>query len=146
MYPLPKRLSHCVSDGEAFLEGSEYISFLSFDGERRDYCPSCWEKIERQKGLIWRGKIPLKKEKRVDPDEKALSCFRLLKDPKYRFVLAIYLQRKKQLVQRTKTLFEIPETGEIFEVEPLVIPVEESMTIAEEIHHIIETGLEDHEF
>jgi len=131
---IPARLKHCILGGEILTYGSEYISHLDLDGKRSDYCLNCWEKIPKPKeGSYWKGKIPLKSEKKQRPDAQALQLFYQLKDPKYRYVLALYLQRKQQLVKRTKTLYEIPETGEVFDIPPIVLSAEESEHIAHSI-------------
>ena len=139
MKMISRRLNHCALEGEVFKPGSEYFSYLDIDGNRRDYCPTCWEKMQKpEEGSFWRGKIPPKKEKFLQPDKRALAYFRQLDDLKYRFVLALYLQRKKQLARRTQTVYEIPQTGEVFEVEEISISSEEGARIAEYIHKQIE--------
>jgi hypothetical protein len=139
MQSLPRRLSRCILGQEPFEQGMEYLSFLDAEGCRRDYCPSCWEKIAKNgEGHFWKGKIPYKREKVSQPDERALKLFRQHKDLKQRFVLALYLQRKEQLVRRTQTLYEIPETGELFEVEKISLSSEEGERLAKEINCMIE--------
>ena len=139
MYLLPRRLSCCVLRGEHFERGGEYISFLDFDGSRKDYCTRCWEQMEKPKnGHFWRGTVPFKKEKVLPADEKALAFFRQVTDPKQLFVLTLYLLRKQQLVQRTSTLYEIPETGEVFNVEKVFVPLEEGKLLAQEINQHID--------
>jgi hypothetical protein len=139
MQSLPRRLSRCILGQEPFEQGMEYLSFLDLEGCRRDYCPACWEKIEKKgEGHFWKGKIPYKQKKASQPDENALELFRQHKDPKQRFVLALYLQRRGQLMRRTQTLYEIPETGELFEVEKISLSLEEGERVAKEIHCLIE--------
>lgn len=138
MHSLPRRLSHCILNAEPFERGGEYVSFLDTQGNRKDYCPACWSQTDRpNEGHYWRGKVPLKKEKAPDPDEKALHLFRHACHPKQKYILALYLLRKQQLVQRTKTLYEIPETGEVFDVEKVALSQEESEHFAEEITLLI---------
>lgn len=139
MQLIPRRLSRCVLEGESFEQGAEYISFLDMQGNRQDYCPCCWERIRKPvEGHFWKGKIPLKKEKNFHSDEKALALFRRQTDPKKRFVLALYLQRKQQLVRRTQTLYEIPETGEVFDLEKVTISAAEADTLAHEVDRMID--------
>ncbi len=138
MQTLPTRLSRCVLEQEVFNHGMEYVSHLDLDNVRKDYCLKCWEKSEKPvQGHFWKGKIPPKKEKKRLPDEKALDLFRKTEDPRKRFVLALYLQRKRQLVRRTQTLYEIPETGEVFDVEIVLMSSEEGAEIAKEIDESI---------
>lgn len=138
MTQISRRLSHCILKGEFFERGSEYISYLDADGQRWDYCPHCWEKIEKPKeGHFWKGKIPPKKEKVLHPDEKALQLFRHVEDPKQKYVLALYLQRNQQIVKRTKTLFEVPETGEVFDVARMVLEKEEGERVAKELNELL---------
>jgi hypothetical protein len=138
MQTLPKRLSHCVLKGEPFEHGQEYVSFLDPEGNRKDYCPQCWEKIDKERnGHFWRGQIPLKKVKERHRDERALELFRQLQEPKKRFALALYLQRKHQLIRRTQTLYEIPESGELFNVEIVLISKEEGEMLAKEIDGLL---------
>jgi hypothetical protein len=136
---LPRRLSHCVLNTEPFERGDEYVSLLDAEGKRKDYCTACWSKFEKPTdGHYWKGKIPLKKEKQIDPDEKALSAFRQTTNLKQKYVLALYLQRKQQLIQRTKTLYEIPETGEVFDIEKVALTEEEGENLAKDISIIID--------
>jgi hypothetical protein len=134
---IPRRSTHCVSGNEPFIPGSDYISvLLSTDEgwERADYCPKCWEKEKRAKeGQFWKGKIPLKKEKRLSPDEKALELFRKTEDPKLLFVLALYLHRREQIVRRSDTFYEIPETGEVIAVSRITLSPEEGKKAGEQL-------------
>lgn len=141
MQAVARRLSRCILGEEPFEPGMEYLSCLDLDGNRKDYCVSCWEKTQKPTTEhFWRGKIPEKKGKGHHPDKQALELFRQLEDPKKRFVIALYLQRKQQLLRRTQTLYEIPETGEIFDIEPIFISPEEGAALACEMHALIPTG------
>lgn len=138
MQSIPRRLSRCVLAGELFEPGGAYVSLLESDGSRKDYCPTCWEKVSKPAGgHLWRGNIPLKKEKVLNPDIKALELFRTLSDLKLRFVLALYLQRKQQFVRRTQTLYEVPETGEVFDVLPVALTAQEGVTLAQVIDKLL---------
>jgi len=138
MQSIARRLSHCVLTGEQFEPGGDYVSSLDAEGNRKDYCPVCWQKID--KSLVehfWRGKIPLKKEKLTHPDLKALELFRAAEDDKLRFVLALYLHRKGQLIKRTKTLYEFPFSGEVFDVPFIRLTPQEGETMAQVIHELL---------
>jgi len=138
MQSLPKRLSRCILNGEVFKEGMEYFSVLDIDGNRKDYCFQCWESCENKgDGHFWKGKIPFRKEKKSRPDEQAFQIFKEIKDHKKKFVLALYLQRKQQLVRRTHSLYECPETGELFDVPKITLSPEEGEILAKEIHSLI---------
>ncbi len=132
MQSIPRRLSHCILGGELFEKGDEYISFLDPEGNRKDFCTRCWAKKGKpSEGSFWKGVIPPKKEKLSLPDENALKLFRSTLEPKMRFVLALYLHRKKQLFRRTETLYELPETGELFHVERQTLLAQESVSLAQ---------------
>ena len=138
MQSLPRRLSHCVLEGEPFVQGAEYISCLDLEENRKDYCPKCWEKIAKPvEGHFWKGRIPFKKEKVISPDAKALELFRIIEDPKKSFILALYLQRKQQIVRRTQTVYEIPETGEVFNVERVTLTSEEGAALSQELNDLL---------
>jgi hypothetical protein len=138
MQNIPRRLSRCIVGEEPFHQGSEYVSIIDSKGIRKDFCLQCWEKMDKSSERnFWKGKIPSKKEKCSDYDQKALELFRMVKDPKYLFVLGLYLERKGQIVPRTKTLYEAPETGELFSVEKINLTMEEAEKLAKEIEHML---------
>ncbi len=140
MQQIPRRLSRCALGNELFEPGGNYISVLDLDGGRKDYCLTCWEKtLKPTGGHLWRGNIPLKKEKVTNPDVKALELFRSASDEKLRFVLALYLQRKQQLMRRTHTLYEAPATGEVFDVPPIALTPQEGETLAQVIDQLLDT-------
>lgn len=143
---IPRRLSACKMGGEPFQPGSEYLSVLNATGqgwERSDYCVICWEKIKKDiKGHFWRGKIPLKKDKKLSPDEKALGLFIKLDDPKLLSVLALYLQRRGQIMKRGEEkefhYYEVPETGEMISVPKMILSPEESKDAGETLIHLLD--------
>ena len=138
MQQIPRRLSHCALGDEPFEPGQKYISVLDRDGGRKDYCPHCWEKtLKPPGGHLWHGSIPLKKEKVTNPDMKALELFRSAHEEKLRFVLALYLQRKQQLMRRTRTLYEAPATGEVFDVPSIALSPQEGESLAQVIDHLL---------
>lgn len=127
---IPRRSQLCCKHRGPLSPGSEYISVLVEEGEnlvRRDYCLACFESEKRPSESHWRGKIPLKPEKKRDPE--AVALFRELvaerNDPARLFLLALYLERKKELVRRPEVkeknkallYFELLETGEIFSIQ-----------------------------
>jgi hypothetical protein len=70
---------------------------------RRDYCPDCWETDEREVFCFWRTCRPPEEEKRVVDTELMVEFFDRLdgaEEPEkraLRFVLALYLMRRKEL-------------------------------------------------
>ena len=90
------------------------------------------------RAIFGKGKIPYKREKINPPDERAFKIFKETSDHKQKFVLALYLQRKDQLVRRTHTLYENPETGELFDVAKVILSAEEGEALIQEIDHMID--------
>ncbi len=139
---LPRRAKCCALKEEPFVPGSEYVSSLTSEGERSDYCVHCWKEVEKE-GFYWKGKIPRRKVEPLTHDEKALTYFRSIYGEKEKqkalFILAQYLERKRQLVKLTDAknpnmlFYELPESGELFSVEPQRIAPEEAEDISEEI-------------
>ena len=119
---IPKRATHCAKGGEPLLHGTEYYSILSRqeNGEsyqRKDFCPSCWEKGGHSKEISsWKSVVPQKKEALELPkhkDERALFLLKeALANPESSentaeaFVLALYLARKRLIVLRQEMLRE----------------------------------------
>jgi hypothetical protein len=138
---IPKRSTNCDGCAAPFIPGSAYISILksSEEGwERGDYCSKCWEnEKEKNKGQFWRGKIPLKRDKKLSPDEKALDLFRETKDLKLLSVLALYLLRRDQIVKRGEAYYEIPETGEVIVVEKIYLSPQEGKDAGEQLVRLL---------
>jgi hypothetical protein len=130
---VPSRASACILGKENFTQGSSFISFLIMHEDsctREDFCVACWEKVRLEKlnsdGIQWQGKIPLKKEKIKSQDAQALEFFKTAvmdknTDKKKLYLLALYLERRKQLLSRGVTkgrqAFELIETEEVFMIE-----------------------------
>lgn len=149
---IPRRAFCCALGNESFEPGSKYISHLSSDGkERKDFCPSCWLQSEeykkKEKGHFWRGKIPKKIEKTDASEEKTLHLFREVyqtgMNPKLLYVLALYLQRRKQLMllpsgkKMDSLVFELMETGETFSLKPFSLKEEDVAVIFQEIAQLL---------
>lgn len=134
---IPRRSSRCHLGGEPLTPGTEYFSILiptEMGYERKDYCPTCFEKINKQEGAqYWKGKIPQKIEKRQTPDQKALDLFRKMEDPKLLVVLALYLQRRDQVIKRGELYYEIPETGEVIAVPKISLTPDEGKALGEQL-------------
>lgn len=139
---VPRRTSHCMCGAKPFQPADRYISFLKMGEkgwERKDYCQTCWAnaKVIESEGLVWKGKVSVKKQKILNGDEKASHFFRTLMNEKSEdaenqritFVLALYLERKKELISRgvlkNKSCFEHAESGEVFALERVQLSQEE---------------------
>lgn len=141
---LPRRSRCCLLKKEPFVPGSTYLSTLSEEGERADYCVQCWEKVaHKNKKFFWKSKIPIKKVESLSSDDRALAYFRSLyaegEKVKILFVLAQYLERRKELVKLTDEknphllFYEWPQSGELFSLEPQQITATEGEAIEREI-------------
>lgn len=73
---------------------------------RRDYCADCWETDEREVFCFWRTRRPPAEEKRVVDTDLMVEFFDRLEgadEPEkqaLRFVLALYLMRRKEFKLR----------------------------------------------
>lgn len=139
---IPKRGGVCQKGGEAFSPGMEYCSALYHDMEngvlRRDYCLECWKshaELEAQSITTWRSIVvaalpekddysKLKRDSRIQTLLKASSDKE--EDLAERFILALYLQRRKKLILRSEIsnelnqpilLYEDPETEEMIPIQ-----------------------------
>jgi len=135
---IPRRSKRCSLNQEQFAEGTEYYSLLQRDEDkghyvRKDFCNVCWEQVSKdyEKGScsLWKSKVPLRsfEKKSESRDIRALDILResiqdlnenILAEA---FVLALYLARKRIIVQREEVyieekkmlLFEIIATEEM---------------------------------
>ena len=103
----------CAGCESTFQEEQELFSAL-YDEQasfaRRDYCPNCWESVDKGEAFsFWRTRIPRKEQKNrqfVD-DETLMDFFRRLENEEsrgkrnFRYVLSLLLMRKKLLRFRT---------------------------------------------
>ncbi len=142
---IPRRSTHCCAGGEPLAPGSEYISVLTSTEEgyeRADYCLACFEKITHKSGQFWKGKIPQKVEKRQTPDEKALELFLAEEDPHLLAVLALYLQRRGQIIRRGEEkkmdVYEIPETGEAVAIPKVSLSPEQGKEAGEKLVRLLD--------
>lgn len=144
---VPRRTSCCSSCKAVFKPGSSYVSHVEPKEEkwiRIDLCDPCFEKIkERQDKYFWHGKLAEKKVlKNVTKNEKAFLLLRELLEMKEEsqkktcFLLALYLNRKKQLhLREVKGLciFTIPDTQEEFIQRRIFLSPDESAPILKEL-------------
>jgi hypothetical protein len=107
-WSISKRREACSYCGEEFRERGIFYSVLSEDEDeglvREDFCPSCWEKFRTQPHFcFWRCCREERAEKQVLDTEVMLSLFEQLEGAleerkrAFRFVLALYLMRRKEL-------------------------------------------------
>jgi hypothetical protein len=151
---LPKRSNACADCNRAFDFNGEYISYLPEEGWiRKDYCLFCWEKIATAKsGVYWKAHMLQKSQKKIPIDEKAFLLFKELildnGDAKKSFVLALYLERRKQMIRRaenkktSKIYYEIPQTGEVVEIHSLLLSYKEGQTLLNELKETFRDHLE----
>ncbi|MFN0065559.1 MAG: hypothetical protein ACKVOH_04910 [Chlamydiales bacterium] len=145
MLKIPRRNKRCCQNAEPFLPGSTYISKILNGEERKDYCPACWEKVE-EKGQFWVGKISEKRD--LSPDKKALALFSTLVEtrdkPPLLFLLALYLERNKELIRRPQLsgreerCYEVMESGELVFVPVLLVSPQEEAETLQELSHLFE--------
>lgn len=135
---IPKRSSNCIADEKKWQPDCEYISLIwSEHGcwQREDYCCDCWKSLHKEKSLpkdafFWKSKFVSKIEKPINKNihDTAIQLFYELilqqSDSKMLFVLALYLERTKQIVKHQEVknrkahyvLYEIPEKEETFSI------------------------------
>lgn len=128
---IPRRSRKCLRGEEPLLPGEAYYSLIialrDESYERRDFCPACWEKEPLcPEAISWKGDVP-KKNAKEKAQDKAEAWFEVLREaleaeepdaPKEALLIALFLKRKKLLIEKGelkgKTLFEAPETEELF--------------------------------
>jgi hypothetical protein len=111
-YQISKTTGACQACGRALEPGEAYVAAVrDADGEllRQDHCQTCWNASPRdgtESLASWLARVPFPKErKRLFVDDEVLRGFfeRLAgcedeAKVRFRFVLALVLMRKKQLV------------------------------------------------
>lgn len=149
---IPRRAFCCYHDKISFKEGSEIYSTLYKEKQgwvRTDYCKKCWDEYKteflKKADTFWKQCLPQKEKKRPHLNRNALQLFEELAekegeaDLKKRFVLALYLERKKQIALRGQDqmgqvlFFEILQTGQIEKVQAMLILPQETEKISAEL-------------
>ena len=102
-----KSSTACCRCGEEFADGQPLFSCLvEEEGEwaRQDYCRRCWEgEPDREAFCFWRSRRAAVAKKPVVDTELMMQFFDRLDNPDsdrkkaFRFVLALYLMRRKEL-------------------------------------------------
>lgn len=164
IWSIRSRAHECAATARPFEDGEIFHTAIYFDPEengyvRRDICTEAWPReLEARKPIAsWKG--PYQKviaEARPEITSKA-SAMELLQrfieegDPKTenaRYILALMLERKRQIVQTAekevegaKMLFyENKKTGEIFIVRDPELLLDEVVQIQEEVATILAFG------
>lgn len=158
MQSIPRRARYCLGCETPFTHEMEYHSTLSDPvpekpAVRKDFCLECWTShADAEKAacfIHWRSKVPSAKKKYEGDKERDEQALELLKeqlsDEERRaecFILALYLARKKILLQRQEisqdgkdfTLYEVAETEEMLPVEKVPVEQLNGQRIREEIY------------
>lgn len=138
-YKIPKRSKTCTHCGAAFVPKQSIVSIIfqkKEEYERNDLCLACWDSKAhalKQEGIYWKSQIPCIEKVDLTPVGKIQKAFTFLEriqsqeDPELvqrqiTFVLALFLQRQKQLILRKITnkqgkrqfWYERLSTGDVF--------------------------------
>lgn len=148
-FEVPRRAAKCCKGEEPLNPGEDYISVLSKNHERSDYCLSCFPGPKDLPGDtlgFWKATIPEKIERPTTKNERAMQLLHEAlseKKENLAFVLALYLARKKVLKLRQELkdsfLYEVLETEEMLQIEK----VDLSSLEVEEIQQNIANTLSD---
>ncbi|HBJ84181.1 MAG TPA: hypothetical protein DDZ88_10005 [Verrucomicrobiales bacterium] len=158
------RAHQCALTGRPFEDGETFHTTIHFDPQengyvRRDVCAEAWpqEREQRKPVAAWKNvyqKVIAEAKPEIAPKESAqdlLQRFIEDGDPKTenaRYILALMLERKRQLVQTAekevdgaKMLFyENKKTGEIFIVRDPELRLDEVAQIQDEVASILAFG------
>jgi len=150
--------SHC---GKPFEEDEEYVSAI-YDEEtefvRRDSCAACSAQIDRSDCFsFWKTRVPVKEQeqKKFVDDEVIFNFFLRLANEQdqlkrnFRYVLALFLMRKKQLKFKDVARSEEGEAlvlhssreQEDYEVHIPQLSEEEIVQVTEEVGQILNVRL-----
>lgn len=143
---IPRRNPLCSKGQEPFEPGAAYLSFLVETPkglQRLDFCEKC-SPFETETVAEWRGRVPLKSEKRmpVNRNERALELLKLAlhdRNKEEAFVLGLYLARNRVLALRKEAvidqqpinLYEDIATEEIYPIPRLTLSQLQSSGIQE---------------
>lgn len=156
-YEIPRRSDVCSAHLGPFVEGEEITSLLFPKGERyerKDICSSCAAEALKCEGdskdyIYWKSLL-LRKEsgKKFTKDEKAIELLKekvsvLTSDSSreelgFVYVLALYLERRKQLIKmqtsrksRIEAVYESVDNGETFLFQKINLSTEEYASLQE---------------
>ena len=139
MIPLqiPRRNRKCSACENPFQSNDLYHSILNEQDEgklaREDLCPSCWEEKHPEHKSHWCSKVPEREIVDLTPQGHDERLMELLKecvnsqeenDHRKAFVVALYLTRRKKLIQRQEIehqghdviIYEVKENEEMLSV------------------------------
>ncbi|MFK7909922.1 MAG: hypothetical protein AB8F34_04890 [Akkermansiaceae bacterium] len=162
-WSIKSRAHVCATSERHFEDGEAFYTALFPDPEssgylRKDFSIDAWEKREDddQPFSFWKTKYraPVKEEEVEVTDESPEDLLRRLieEDEEHtenaRYILAVMLERKKQLVeadnQPTPTgiirIYEQRKTGDVFIVKDPNIPLDEVEKVQEEVTVLLENG------
>lgn len=154
---IPRRHQKCQEAGEKIEAGMDYHSVLYEEGEenyrRTDFCPKCWESIDREAILKdacthWKSAVPEKPSEDERTRNRIERALELLKEGieggehEKNMILAMFLQRKKVLHFRqeleredgsTYLLYEVSGTEEMLPVPKVSITSIDTTKVQEDI-------------
>lgn len=163
-WSIRSRAHQCALTGRPFEDGESFHTTIYFDPQengyvRRDVCAEAWpqEREQRKPVAAWKNiyqKVIAEAKPEIAPKESAqdlLQRFIEDGDPKTenaRYILALMLERKRQLVQTAekevdgaKMLFyENKKTGEIFIVRDPELRLDEIAQMQDEVASILAFG------
>ena len=156
-WQINKSANSCVHCDRSFKEEEEYFSAL-YDNDnvftRRDFCVECWSKTkDAEKFSYWKTKVPKKTEnvQRYANIDVFYDLFLRTENDKnlssvnFRYVLSLYLMRKKVLKLKTTDksngnevlVFQNIKEGEETKVVNPQLGKEEIMAVTEEIGKLV---------
>lgn len=163
-WSIKSRAHVCVSTERHFEDGEKFYTALFPDPEssgylRKDFSEDAWaqrEKDAEQPFSFWKTKYlaPVKEEEVEVTDESPEDLLRRLieEDEEHtenaRYILAVMLERKKQLVEADNQpvgdgiirIYEQRKTGDVFIVKDPNIPLDEVEKVQEEVTVLLENG------
>lgn len=163
-WSIKSRAHVCAVTEEHFKDGESFYTAIFPDPEssgylRKDFSVGAWEKLENNTDVpfsFWKStyRAPVKEDKVEVTDESPEALLRRLieEDEEHtenaRYILAVMLERKKQLVeadsQHTPTgiirIYEQRKTGDVFIVKDPNIPLSEIEKVQEEVSMLLESG------
>ena len=153
-WKVEKRRQECTECGTEFEPGSPFFSaLLESEGEfqRLDYCPECWQ--SRNSGdffCFWKSRRPESDGRQAVGPAVLLDLLEQMRDPAnrrekaLRFVLALYLSRKKVLTLQQEDdggdgtlLFEAAKGDEEYRVEPVELEESERAELTRNLQNML---------
>lgn len=158
---IPRRSRTCSKGEEPFKAGMDYFSALREGVEevyqRLDFCPKCWNHETEQNSVVhWKSKVPQRKNAPATTEEYEEQAFSLLREAMSQegvdfaaeaFVLALYLQRRKKLVQRQDLeehiLYEVIDTEEMLAIKRVTLSQIQTAQMQTNLARKLSQGMED---